>query len=78
ELIANQRGPGLVTHWQQRLGLLAAAGPSPLLRVWDLGSERLWTEWKVPPESCVTVLASPRDRKRGPDGGVGGFRGGVL
>lgn len=80
DLIAGQSGPGLVTHWQQRRGLLSAAGASRLLRIWDLGSEQLWAEWNVPGDTCVTVLAS-RPEEEGPSengGGGGGYRGSVL
>lgn len=75
DLQAGQRGPGLVTHWQQRQGLLTVAGPSPLVRVWDMGSEKLWTKWPVPPNCLVTALASKTDvpgQGGGVDGGVGG------
>lgn len=40
-------GPGLSTHWQQRRGLLSAAGASRHLNVWDMGSEQMWKQWEV-------------------------------
>ncbi|CAM9372062.1 unnamed protein product [Scytosiphon promiscuus] len=60
---------GLVTHWQQRRGLLSAAGACRQLNVWDLASEQLWTEWEVPEGSAVSALRAPTDDSPGPLGG---------
>ncbi|CAM9288968.1 unnamed protein product, partial [Hapterophycus canaliculatus] len=60
---------GLVTHWQQRRGLLSAAGACRQLNVWDLASEQLWTEWEVPEGSAVSALRAPTDNSPGPLGG---------
>lgn len=62
DLKMGNKKPGLVTHWLQRPGLLVAGGDSPLLRVWDLGREQLWSSWSIPQETAVTVMASPPDR----------------
>lgn len=59
DLIAGKRQAGLITNWQQRYGLLAAAGPSPALRLWDLASESLRAEMSVSTETFVTALATP-------------------
>ena len=76
-----------MTNWQQRYGLLAAAGPSPALRLWDLGSETLRAEMSVSTDTCVTALATPPSPGvsaetsgvgGGSAGGVGGGSGGGV
>ncbi|CAM9821629.1 unnamed protein product [Ectocarpus sp. 13 AM-2016] len=62
-------GPGLATHWQQRRGLLSAAGASRHLNVWDMGSEQMWKQWEVPEQCNVSALRAPSDNSPGPLGG---------
>ena len=47
----------MVTQWQQRRGLLSAAGPSPFLRVWDMASEQLWSQWEVGHRLVLSIVA---------------------
>lgn len=80
DMKAGRDGPGLVTHWQQRPGILIAAGGSPLLRMWDLAREQLWSYWPVAPETCITVVTSPGQQSGGGAGvaGDGGYSGSAL
>lgn len=51
-----------MTHWQQRPGLLVAAGNAPMFRIWDMGREQLWSSWSLGSDACVTAISSPCDR----------------
>lgn len=62
DLRPGSRGPGLVTHWQQRPGLLVATGATPVLRIWDMAREQLWSSWSVASDTYVTAVTSPPDR----------------
>ena len=73
DLVAGQRGSGLVTAWQQRSSTLIAGGNSTVLRMWSLHSERCVTAWPTHSESCVTALATPGDESD--DAAAAGGRG---
>jgi regulatory associated protein of mTOR len=62
DLVAGNRGSGLVMEWQQNRGLLLATGNSVLLRCWDLTTEKCLSSVPTGSKSaCVTSIASWND-----------------
>ena len=61
ELVANKRGSGLVTEWQQFSGRLVSAGNSNVIRCWDLESEKCINVLENNSNECVTTLTTAWD-----------------
>ena len=61
ELVANRRGSGLVTEWQQFSGRLIAAGNSKYIRCWDLEAEKCSNVLESNLDECVTTLTTAWD-----------------
>jgi len=76
DLVAGQRGSGLVTEWQQFSGRLIAGGNSNLIRCWDIEAERCANALESNVGACVTTLTTAWDFDMFGYGGIGG--GGAL
>lgn len=58
DLVAGERGSGLVTEWQQFSGSLIAGGNSKWIRCWDLEAEKCRNTLDCKSDACVTTLTS--------------------
>ena len=72
---SRSRGSGLVTEWQQSQGQLIAGGNTPVIRCWDLTSEkcRLKIDTEVT-ETCATSFVTAWDYVQN-ESSAGGFSG---
>jgi len=62
DLVAGQRGSGLVTEWQQYSGNLITGGNGNLIRCWDLEVEKCVNKFnRKDQDSCVTTLKTAWD-----------------
>ena len=62
DLVAGQRGSGLITEWQQYSGKLIAGGNSEWIRCWDLEAEKCINKFnRKEGSACVTTLTTAWD-----------------
>lgn len=93
DLVAGQRGSGLVTEWQQYSGRLLAGGSSKSIYCWDLESEKCRVTLDNTIDCCVTTMTNAWDYSSselasksktggfsgiGPDIFVAGYENGAL
>lgn len=62
DLVAGQRGSGLVSEWQQYSGKLITGGNGEFIRCWDLEVEKCINKFhRKENDSCVTTLTTAWD-----------------